>query len=75
MSSNQDELTLSSYTVACYIVGFQLACEVLQNQTGVPREEWSKFIGEMVHKRFKNATQEDVNTILQCAIIAGNEVK
>lgn len=73
MSQENDELALSSYTVALYILGFDFACEVLSSQTFIPKEEWGKWINTEIEKKLEDATQEDINKIIYCAIDAQNE--
>lgn len=73
MSQENDKLTLSSYTVALYILGFSFACEVLSSQTFIPKEEWAKWISTEIEKQLKDATQEDIDKIIYGAIDVQNE--
>ncbi|RUT08442.1 hypothetical protein DSM106972_016100 [Dulcicalothrix desertica PCC 7102] len=73
MNQENDELTLSSYTIASYILGFDFACETLCTQTGIPKEKWAEWISTQIENTFKDAKQEDINKVIYGAIDAQNE--
>ncbi|NJR15737.1 MAG: hypothetical protein HC785_08490 [Calothrix sp. CSU_2_0] len=70
---NQNSREISSLTVAYYVCGFNIACEILAQNTGLTRQHWADWVAELTEKELESATQQDIDDYVFAAIAYQNK--